>query len=85
MAEYRAKPGMEDRDGEMTGAITINMALSMPPVMAWSIALGPWLGVPLWIQVVVAVTMAVALPLAFLPLSRRVWAHVSEFMDRSQH
>ena len=37
--EYRAGPGTEDRHGEMTGAISVNMVLSMPPVAIWAVFL----------------------------------------------
>jgi len=80
MAEYRAKPGMEDRHGEMTGAISINMILSMLPVILWCF-LGPLVVESESARLWTAVVMAVGLPILFLPLSRRVWAWVSDFMD----
>jgi len=43
MPQYRIVEGQEDRHGEMTGAITVNMALSMIPVGFWCFFLGPWL------------------------------------------
>jgi hypothetical protein len=82
MPEYRAKPGMEDRHGEMTGAITINMILAFPPIIVWCIVAGPWLGVGDSVRLWVAVAMAVLLPIAFLAPSRWIWAHISHFMDR---
>lgn len=80
MPRYRASEGQEDRDGEMTGAITVNMALSMIPVGLWCFFLGPWL-VEFWVTLVVGVCLAIILPLACLPLSRRIWAHLSEWAD----
>jgi len=83
MADYRAKPGMEDRHGEMTGAISVNMIFSMLPVVLWSFLSPLFLpgdenaDIRLW----VAVAMAVILPIAFLGLSRRVWARISSYMD----
>lgn len=85
MADYRAKPGQEDRHGEMTGAITINMMICMPAVMLWAIVIGPLLGVSSTAHLGVAIALAVLLPIACLPLSRRIWARISDFMDRSQH
>lgn len=81
MAEYRARPGQEDRDGEMTGAITFNMALSMPPVAIWAIFIGPWLVANVWLRLAVALAMAIVLPLSFMPLSRRIWAWFSHWGD----
>jgi len=84
MAEYRAKPGMEDRHGEMTGAISINMVLTMPLIAVWGIFIGPWLfGEGSRVTLVVAVIAAIALPIACLPLSRYIWARISSFMDRN--
>ncbi len=85
MAEYRAKPGQEDRHGEMTGAITINMMLCMPLVMLWAIVIGPLLDVSSTVHLGVAIALAVILPVVCLLPSRWIWAHVSDFMDRSQH
>jgi hypothetical protein len=80
--DYRAKPGMEDRHGEMTGAITINMILVFPIIILWCILAGPLLGVSDTPRLWVAVAMAVLLPIACLAPSRWIWAHISHFMDR---
>ncbi|MCE9591253.1 MAG: hypothetical protein K8S99_12090 [Planctomycetes bacterium] len=83
MAEYRAKPGMEDRHGEMTGAISINMILCMLPITVWGVFIGPWLlGHGTWTVLIIALAMAIVMPVACLPLSRWIWAHISDFMDR---
>lgn len=82
-SRYRAAPGEEDRHGEMTGAISINMVLCMPVVAAWSIFIGPWLFERLWPTLVIALVLAIVLPLACLPLSRRIWGRLSEWMDRA--
>lgn len=83
MAQYRAEDGVEDRNGEMTGAITFNMIMVVPIVTAWSIFLGPrWLSVQA--NVAVGIAIAVCLTLAGIPVSRRIWAHVSEWMDRQE-
>ncbi len=82
MAEYRAKDGQVDRHGEMTGAITINMILTMVPVAAWSFFIGPWLlGDRLGLIVSIAVGMALLGPLVLLRPSRRIWAWISSIMD----
>ncbi len=81
--EYQAAPGKEDRHGEMTGAISINMALCMPLVAAWAIFIGPQLFESLGPTLIIAVILAVVMPLACMPLSRRIWARLSHFMDRS--
>lgn len=81
MPQYAAEPGQEDRHGEMTGAITINMILSMPPIAVWCIFIGPWLCSPravLW----TAVALGVLLPLLCFFPSRWIWARVSAWMDR---
>lgn len=83
MAQYRASPGMEDRHGEMTGAITINMILCMPIIAVWAIFIGPWLLGDSWLNLAIAIAMAVVMPIAGLPLSRKVWARCSVFMDRN--
>ena len=80
MADYRAKPGMEDRHGEMTGAISINMMLSMLPVTIWAFLFPLFVdNIYLWIGS--TVLLALILPFAMLPLSRRIWALISTYMD----
>ena len=83
MAEYRAKEGQMDRHGEMTGAITVNMVLTMLPVAAWSFFIGPWL-LPdrTGIHVAIAIAMALLLPLVFFRLSRFIWAWFSELIEK---
>ena len=78
--KYEAGDGREDRHGEMTGAIQVNMVLCALPVMAWCVFIGPWVG-GLWVVVGVGVVMAVVLPLALLPLSRRIWSYMSHWAD----
>ncbi|MEX2214599.1 MAG: hypothetical protein WD768_10750 [Phycisphaeraceae bacterium] len=83
MAEYKAKEGKQDRHGEMTGAITFNMILTMLPVMVWSMFIGPWvLGDQITWIVIIALAMAVVLPFVFLRLSQKLWAWMSARMDR---
>ena len=82
MTEYRAQPGREDRHGEMTGAISVNMVLCMPAVGVWAIFLAPALFTALWLVVLSSVLLAIVLPIACLPLSQRIWARVSATMDR---
>lgn len=81
MAEYRAKPGQEDRDGEMTGAITFNMTLVMVPLIVWCVFLGP-----IWFDVrttlLIGVGLSIALSIAGIPISRRLWARFSDWSDR---
>lgn len=72
--------GGEDRHGEMTGAISVNMVLCMPPVGAWAVFVGPWLFEALWPTLVGAVAMALVLPVAMLPVSRRIWLWLSRRM-----
>ncbi|MCC6581340.1 MAG: hypothetical protein IT440_12965 [Phycisphaeraceae bacterium] len=73
-------PTGEDRHGEMTGAISINMMLSMLPVTIWAVYVGPWL-LPFGWSLTVALALAVVLPLAMLPLSRRLWGWLSRRME----
>lgn len=83
MAEYRAKDGQIDRHGEMTGAISVNMVLTMVPVAVWSFYVGPWvLPDRVLLTVIIAVAMALLLPLIFHRLSRRIWAWFSTLADR---
>ena len=81
MAEYKAKEGVEDRNGEMTGAISINMVITMLPLTIWCFVISPMLIETVWIRAVVAVVLAIALPLACFRLSRWIWAQISHFMD----
>jgi hypothetical protein len=81
MAEYQAKPGQADPHGEMTGAITFNMILSMPPVGLFAVFIAPYVVSDLWLRLAVTMVMAVVLPLLFMPLSRRIWAWFSDWSD----
>ena len=81
MPDYQAKPGQEDRNGEMTGAISVNMMMSMLPVTLW-VFLSPLVIANFTVRVVIAVVLAIVLPLVFLKPSRWVWAWISEWMDR---
>lgn len=81
MTQYRANEGQEDRHGEMTGAITVNMVLSMMPVGLWCFFVGPWL-LSFWPMLIVGLAMAVVLPIACLPLSRKLWARFSDRAER---
>lgn len=74
--------GQEDRHGEMTGAITINMILSMTPVGLWCFFLGPWL-FSFKATLLVGLLMAVVLPVALLPTSRKIWTLLSHWADRA--
>jgi uncharacterized BrkB/YihY/UPF0761 family membrane protein len=80
-SRYRAKPGQEDRHGEMTGAISFNMMLSMPPVAIWAIFIGPWLFDRLLPTLLIAVAMAGVLPVALRPISQRLWARFSDWSE----
>lgn len=81
MPEYRAKPGQEDRHGEMTGAISVNMVLAMLPVTIFSVFIAPNIFENMWLIAGSSVLLAIVLSLAFFPVSRWVWAHLSAFMD----
>lgn len=78
---YRAAPGREDRDGEMTGAIMVNMIMVLPLLTIWCIFIGPALiGIKatLWSGLV----LAIALTIIGLPISQWVWAWFSDYADR---
>ena len=79
--EYAAEEGREDRHGEMTGAISVNMVLSMPPVCIWAIFIGPMIFDSLWPTLVIALAMGLVLPLVFRPLSRRLWVRFSNLSE----
>lgn len=79
---YLAAPGMVDRDGEMTGAITVNMILCMPPVLVWCIAIGPMLVSNVWVVAGVGVAAGIAMPVLLLRTSQRIWARISHLADR---
>ena len=83
MNDYRAKPGQEDRHGEMTGAITINMMLSMPPIAVWCAFVGP-LFLSTKGVLYVALVLVPLLPLLFFRISRRIWSRISDAMDKSE-
>ena len=80
---YRAEEGMEDRDGEMTGAISINMVLSMPAVAIWAMFLAPLIFDTLTPILISSLLLAVVLPLACFRLSRRIWSRISAYMDQA--
>ena len=82
MSEYGVGKGGEDRDGEMTGAITVNMILTTLPVCIWGVFVGPLLFSSLWPTVVIAAAMAVVLPMALRPMSQRLWSRLSVWVDR---
>lgn len=78
---YRAAPGHEDRDGEMTGAISINMMITMLPVTIWCIWVGPLFFANVWIVVATGILLGVVLTFAGLPVSRRIWTWFSAWSD----
>ena len=80
-SRYQAFDGQEDRHGEMTGAITINMVLSMVPVGLWCFFVGPWL-CSFAVTLGVGVTLALVLPIAMLPLSRKIWVILSDWAEK---
>ena len=83
MPEYHAKDGVEDRHGEMTGAISVNMALSALPVTVWCVFIGPLVfgDNVLW-TLVTGLAMGIVLPIVGLPISRRIWARLSAWADQ---
>lgn len=81
--DYAARPGQPDRHGEMTGAISFNMVLTMPAVTAWAIYIGPALFTDLWPTMLGAVLLALILPTAGLALARRLWVRFSRWADRT--
>ena len=82
---YRAKPGQEDRHGEMTGAISINMVMVMPLTCLWCMMIGPWFFDSVWVVVIAGLIIGVVLTVICLPLSQRIWAKISDKMDDSQY
>lgn len=83
MPRYQAQPGEEDRHGEMTGGITMNYILVMPPIMIWCMFIAPMFMGP-WPNLVVAVVLSVVLTVTLRPVSQYLWAHISDSMDRSR-
>ena len=81
MPQYQARPGCEDRHGEMTGAITVNMVMCMPLILIWAIWIGPRLLPSTGWVVVSALALAVVMPLACLFPSQWIWARISAWMD----
>lgn len=82
MSEYRAKPGKEDRHGEMTGAITFNMIIVMGPLVVWCVFLGPiWFDLPVVLGV--GVVLGLVLALVGMPISRYFWARFSSWADKT--
>lgn len=79
MPEYRAQPGQEDRHGEMTGAISINLVLVCLPVTIVSIVGATWLGP--WRTLALVLPLAVGLTFICRPVSRWIWSHISALMD----
>jgi len=83
LTEYKAKHGRPDRDGEMTGAISINLMLTALPVTIWAVFLGPLVFDHVGWVVATSVALGVALAFAGFPISRAIWARLSAWMDRS--
>jgi len=83
--EYKAKEGQEDRHGEMTGAIQVNMVLTAIPAITWSIFIGPWL-LPdrLWIVITIGLAIAIFMPIAMLRVSQTIWAYPSDWMNHEE-
>lgn len=82
MAEYKAKEGVEDRHGEMTGAISINMVITMLPLTIWCFFISPYVIESVRTRAVVAVVAAIVLPILCFKPSRWIWAQISAFMER---
>lgn len=83
MAEYKAKEGKQDRHGEMTGAITFNMILTMVPVVIWAMFIGPVIFRENWVPtLLISLAMALVLPFVGLKPSQKLWAWLSAKMDR---
>ena len=81
MSRYTASDGQEDRHGEMTGAISVNMILSMLPIGLWSFFIGPrWCGLK-W-TVIIAIIASLVLPIVCLPLSRKIWVWLSQWAEK---
>jgi uncharacterized membrane protein YgaE (UPF0421/DUF939 family) len=81
MAEYRAKKGQEDRHGEMTGAITVNMVLCMLPLGIFFFFIGPlFLGTTA--LVIIGIICSLIMPVIMLKPSQQIWAWLSEWADR---
>lgn len=85
MAEYKAKDGMEDRYGEITGAITINMIMTFPVLTVYAMFIAPAIFddslPPILTTGVIA---AIGLPIIFMRPSRAIWAWISEKFDTWQ-
>lgn len=79
--EYRAKPGVEDRHGEMTGAITVNLIIACTLSVIWCVFIAPWLGMSAAGNVASGLVLGVFLTLAGIPVSRHIWGYVSGWMD----
>jgi len=80
---YRAAEGMEDRHGEITGAITVNMILTFPPLTIWCLLLAPAVfGNDLRIIIGTGLVLGVVLPILFFRPSRAIWAWISAAFDR---
>jgi len=84
--QYKAEKGKEDRHGEMTGAIQVNMVMTAIPAILWCIYIGPWL-LPdqFWTVVGIGVAMAVILPIALLKVSQIIWAYLSHWLNQEDH
>lgn len=82
MPPYKAKPGQSDPHGEMTGAISINLVFTALPVTIWAVFVGPMFFDDVRWKLLSSVLLGVALTLIGFPISRRVWARLSDWMDR---
>jgi len=82
MAKYKAEDGAEDRHGEMTGAISVNMVFTSLPITAWAVFIGPWVfDDELMPTLISSLAIAVVLPIVCLKPSRKVWAWLSDLAD----
>lgn len=72
---------MEDRHGEMTGAITFNLVFACTLALIWSMYIGPWLGLSMWGVIISGLVIGVLLTLLGVPVSRYLWGHFSAWSD----
>ncbi len=80
-ARYHAAAGCEDRHGEMTGAISVNMVLCGLPLILFIFLLNPLIFESVDHQAIAALVVACGLFFGMFPISRRIWAWISKLMD----
>ncbi len=70
----------EREPGYFVGAIYVNYAVTAVLCLGTAIALDMAFGIPLWVQLVIAGSLAVLVPIGFFRYSRSLWLGIEHFV-----